>query len=169
MPGCAVFGKHRTRRFVSKRCSRGFTLLEIMVAFAIAGLLLAIVPSAMGKALEAVRYQSLVRDVLGGLRSARTQAMLSGKEVHFIVDIDDQYFGIDGRPSQYVPKGLRLGATVAETDPYKRGKGFIRFFPDGSATGGSIGVQRESNGQGVRLRVDWMLGRVSQEPLEVHG
>lgn len=147
----------------------GFTLVELMVAFAVVALLLGTVPVMLGKALESVRYQATVRDLIGDLRSARTQAMLSGRAVIFSVDVDEQTFGVNGKQVHRVPEGLRLGAILAETDAYKRGKGFIRFFPDGSATGGSIGVQRERTGQGVRLRVDWMLGRVSQEPLEVHG
>jgi len=160
--GCA-------RRNAPRRRAAGFTLIEVMVAFAIVGLLLATVPVALDKALESVRYQTTVRDLMGDLRSARTQAMQSGQTVRFAVDIEDQYFGIDGKRVKQVPSGLRVGAILPETDKDKRGKGFIRFFPDGSSTGGSIGVQRESSGQGVRLRVDWMLGRVSQEPLEVHG
>ncbi len=154
---------------VASRRPAGFTLVELMVAFAIVALLLGTVPVMLGKALESVRYQTMVRDLIGDLRSARTQAMLSGRAVIFSVDIEEQTFGVNGKQVRRVPEGLRLGAILAETDAYKQGKGFIRFFPDGSATGGSIGVQRERTGQGVRLRVDWMLGRVSQEPLEVHG
>ena len=42
--------------------------------------------------------------------------------------------------------------------------GAIRFLPEGGATGGSVDIVRPS-GSGVRLRVDWLSGRVEQEPI----
>ncbi|HEY0201888.1 MAG TPA: GspH/FimT family pseudopilin, partial [Burkholderiaceae bacterium] len=42
----------------------------------------------------------------------------------------------------------------------------IRFLPSGGATGGSIDVARGSSGSGTRLRVDWLSGHITQEPIE---
>lgn len=143
----------------------GFTLIEVIVAFAIAGLLLAVVPLALGKAVEGMRYRGLVGDIVGDLRSARTRAMLSGREVRFEIDLPARRLGV-GERAREVPDGLTLDAILAESEIESPGKGAIRFYPDGSATGGSISVVRESSGSGVRVRVDWMLGRVSQEPYD---
>jgi len=35
----------------------------------------------------------------------------------------------------------------------------IRFYPDGSSTGGSIDLS--VNGEGYRIKVDWLTGGVS--------
>lgn len=155
-----------TRTGVSARPAShaGFTLVEVIVAFAIAGLLLAVVPMALGKAVEGMRYRGLVGDIVGDLRSARTHAMLSGREVRFEIDLPARRIGV-GERIREVPDGLVVDAVLADAEIESPGKGAIRFYPDGSATGGSISVVRENSGSGVRVRVDWLLGRVSQEPL----
>ncbi|HPQ94516.1 MAG TPA: GspH/FimT family pseudopilin [Thiolinea sp.] len=37
--------------------------------------------------------------------------------------------------------------------------GSVRFFPDGSSTGGS--VELEANGQAFKINIEWITGRVS--------
>jgi general secretion pathway protein H len=39
-----------------------------------------------------------------------------------------------------------------------------RFYPEGGASGGGIDLQRR-DGSGTAVNVDWLVGRVSQEPL----
>ena len=39
----------------------------------------------------------------------------------------------------------------------------IVFLPDGGSSGGVVDVQRPT-GQGTRIRVDWLMGQISQEP-----
>jgi len=51
---------------------------------------------------------------------------------------------------------------VADSEVQTPERGAIRFYPDGSATGGSIQLLRPG-GAGVRLRVDWLLGTIRQE------
>ena len=38
----------------------------------------------------------------------------------------------------------------------------IRFYPEGGSSGGGIDMERPG-GTGVRISVDWLVGRVSQE------
>lgn len=162
---CAAPAAMRTGLTPRPAFHAGFTLVEIIVAFAVVGLLLAVVPAALGKAVESMRYRGLVGDIAGDLRSARSHAMLSGREVRFEIDLPARRVGV-GERIREVPDGLVVDAVLAESEIESPGKGAIRFYPDGSATGGSISVVRESSGSGVRVRVDWMLGRVSQEPLD---
>jgi general secretion pathway protein H len=72
--------------------------------------------------------------------------------------------GADGGGSW--SEDYRLEAVVASRDVTDDRRASIRYYPDGSSTGGSIRVQRP-NGDGVRLRVDWLTGRVTQEPLAI--
>lgn len=146
--------------------SRGVTLVELVVAITIAALLFAVVPASLSAAHETFAYRAFVRELVSGLRLARSQAMQSGREVRFIIDVEGRRWGSDQRMRD-VPARLDIDAVVAQSEVGAQGVGAIRFYPDGSSTGGTIVVVRPSRVAGVRLRVDWMLGRVSQEPL--HG
>ena len=45
--------------------------------------------------------------------------------------------------------------------------GVIRFYPEGGSSGGGIDMER-ADGTGVRISVDWLVGRVSQETYVVN-
>jgi general secretion pathway protein H len=142
---------------------RGVTLVELVVAITIAALLLAVVPASLSAAHETFAYRAFVRELVAGLRLVRSQAMQSGREVRFVIDVEGRRWGGDQRMRD-VPARVDMDAVVAQSEVGARGIGAIRFYPDGSSTGGTIVVVRQSRVAGVRLRVDWMLGRVSQEP-----
>lgn len=80
------------------------------------------------------------------------------------MDLEARRYGVDGTPLHELPQPLQVRATVANQDLAADGVAAIRFLPGGGATGGSIDVLR-GLGNGVRLRVDWLSGRVSQEPI----
>jgi general secretion pathway protein H len=157
--------RHPPRAVPSRKTGlhAGFTLVELVVALTVAVLALTVVPVSMMKLHEGMQYRSTVRDLLSGLKAARSEALRSGAPVHFTLDTDEHWFTIDAQRKITLPESLRLGMIVAEREVRDQ-RGSIRFYPDGSSTGGSIIVRRNS-GDGVRLRVDWLLGRVSQEPL----
>lgn len=146
------------------RAASGFTLIELVVAIAIVALLAGAVATGYPRFHEAMEYRATVRGLLAGLYGARSEALRRGGPVAFYVDMGRQVYGIGDRVVGQIPDALELRLALADRADDGRGRGYIRFQPDGSATGGSITVLRRSNGQGVRLRVDWLLGRISQEP-----
>lgn len=141
----------------------GFTLIELLVVFAIAALLIGIAPLAFDKLNQSAQYRAALRSMLSELRTARQQAVSQGREVSFRVNLNDASFGIDNDATRSVLPPLKVRATVASQE-LTQGSAAIRFLPSGGATGGSIELIRQS-GSGVRLRVDWLSGRVTQEPL----
>lgn len=140
----------------------GFTLVELLVTLAIASLMLAVVPVSMIKLYENMQYRSAVRDVMSALKGARAEAMQTGMPVPFTLDPGSGRFDVDGRRSGQIPGPLRVGMIIANQE-VDRQQGSIRFYPDGGSTGGTVVITRP-NGAGVRLTVDWLLGRVSQTP-----
>lgn len=143
---------------------RGFTLVELIVALAIVSLALAVVPVSMAKLHESAQYRSAVRDVLAHLKIARNEAARRGEPVTFTLDLAERRIEVPGLPAASLPQSLEYGLIVAQRD-LEGQRGSIVFYPDGGSTGGSV-VLRRPGGDGVRLRVDWLLGRVSQEVME---
>jgi general secretion pathway protein H len=142
--------------------SGGFSLLELLVVIGIMSLVVGLAPSAVTKFKEAADYRTLVREVTTGLLAARRQAALVGKSVAFFVDLPNRRFGIEGMTSGSFPDNIDVRAEVAAMELSQDSVARIRFFPDGGATGGSFLIARPRGG-GVRVKVDWLLGRVSQE------
>lgn len=146
------------------RHARGFTLIELLVVFSIIGLLVGIAPMAFDRLYESAQYRDALRGMLAEMRGARYRALSERAEVRFQVDLARRTFGTEGRPPHSVPDSLQLRATVADNELSPQNVAAIRFLPDGGATGGSIDVVRAS-GAGVRLKVDWLSGQVTQENL----
>lgn len=146
------------------RHARGFTLVELLVVLGIAALLIALAPLAYERMREGAQYRDTVRRISADLRQARQMAAAQGREVRFVVDLQGRAFGLQDRPAMALAESLRLDVVVAGIEMAGQQTAAIRFLPEGGATGGTIGVLRRSGG-GTRLTVDWLSGRVTQEPL----
>ena len=142
--------------------SAGFTLIELVVALSVATLVLATAPAALDRLYDAMVYRSAVRNVLTELKAARLHAARTGRPVDFVFDVEARNYGIRGKALREIPERLQVSTVVATSDVFPDELATRRFYPDGSSTGGSLQLMR-SSGQGVRLRVDWLLGRVTQE------
>ena len=146
------------------RLSRGFTLIELLVVFAIIALLVGIAPMAFERLRESAQYRDTLRSMVSELRQGRARAQSEGAEIRFQLDLAKRTYGLEGRSPRTLPAALQIKATVASREMAGNEQVAIRFLPDGGATGGSIDVVRKG-GVGTRLRVDWLSGSVTQEPL----
>ena len=101
-----------------------------------------------------------MRLVAAGLRSAQAQAITRNQERLFILDLEKRQFslGTELLPTQ-LPASLTLKMKTAESEQISESEGGIRFFPDGSSTGGAITVT--SGDTALSLSVDWITGRVT--------
>lgn len=144
---------------------RGFTLVEIMVAFSIAALVLSVAPAAYKRFAQTLQYRNDVRIVTAALRSARLQAVNRGHPVAFSMNLSGREYKVGEGDVRRISSDVtvRVIAAKAATD---HDVARIVFLPDGGSSGGSIDLMRAS-GEGTRLRVDWLLGRVSNEALVV--
>lgn len=139
--------------------SCGFTLLELMVVLAIAALLLAITPPLVTSAIPGVELKASARRVAAGLRLAREEAIRSGRDSAFTLDLEERTFHVDGGyRNGKLPEGLNLKLEAAEREMLSDQAGAVRFFPDGSSTGGRIILARD--GAGYQVGVQWLTGRI---------
>lgn len=141
----------------------GFTLLELMVALSIAVLMLATAPFAVMRAYETMQYRATVKELIAGLKSTRLDAMRKGRSVAFMVDLEQRRFGVESRLDYALPEQLEVRLLLADVE-IRDTQGAVRFYPDGGSTGGSVELIRPGGG-GVRVEVDWLLGRLTQTVL----
>jgi general secretion pathway protein H len=140
----------------------GYTLAELLVALVIIALTLAIVGPRLYFSSDAALADRAVRSFESAARAARAEARLSGSDTVLTVNLDTAVLRIEPSGQEFrLPEQLALTATVAEAelDPPLAG---IRFFPDGSSTGGDVGV---ALGDAERaLTIEWITGRVNAAP-----
>lgn len=142
---------------------RGFTLIEMLVVVALMGVAMAVVAGAMGMGLAGQQIRGASRDLVAALRYTRGQAIVKREEQVLMLNVDDKSYRAAGRPIQTLPKQLDLAIETARQEQISRGEAGIRFFPDGSSTGGNIELVR---GETVwRIDINWLTGEVTlREP-----
>lgn len=139
------------------RGNAGFTLIEMLVVLTILALMMAVVVPAINRGMS-VTANDVARDVQIGLRKARSDAVTQQKSQAFVVDTQNREFQIRGRKKTRLPEDIELTAKVASGEAMQ-GKAAVRFYPDGSSTGGRIGVQQDD--EQILINIDWLTGRVS--------
>lgn len=154
------------------RCTAsGFTLLELVVALVIAGLLFALGGPSVRSLYDTMQFREAVRELVSAAKNGRRDAFVSGKPIDLLINTDHNRFVLTANPigiadDQFVALPAALDITVtyaAEVSP-RPGLAAIRFYPAGGSSGGEILVVRPS-GAGVHLTIDWLLGDVAQESL----
>ena len=143
----------------ARRRGRGFTLLEMLVVILLIGIAAAAVAVSVTQGLASARINAASGEIAAALRATRAQAIVQGREQHFDVDTRNDTYSDAKRKQVRLPKGLKLSITSALEDRPDEHTGRIRFFPDGSSTGGNIVLS--SGRRQWRINVSWLTGQVT--------
>ena len=139
---------------------RGFTLFEMVVVLAILALVLALVPPMLGGSRARAELQASARAVAAGLRDTRALAMTHGRAEVFALDVAAGSYRAAGEKSAHaLPAGVRSALLTTSGGRIGDAVAGIRFFPDGSSTGGRVTLLRD--GRKIEIAVDWLTGRIA--------
>ena len=146
----------------------GFTLVELLVVLGIATLMMVAVPPLISAVIPGVELKDGARRTLAVLRLARERAIRSGADTALVVDVAERRLELPGYRSVSLPDGVVLWLEAAEREMIDEDRGAIRFFPDGSSTGGRLIIARGEEGSrsGYEVGVTWLTGRVRVVPWE---
>jgi general secretion pathway protein H len=138
----------------------GFTLLEILVVLVIAAVAYGLLLGTPFRGASSADLKSAARDLASGLRQAQTTAMVTRRDALLTLDMESREFLMPGDANgKKLPKGIDLKLFTAQTEVTSDKRGSIRFYPDGSSTGGRITVS--AGERKYLVDVDWLTGRVS--------
>lgn len=143
---------------------RGFTLVELLVVMAVAALMMAAVPSLFSAALPGVELKAAARRTMASLRLARETAIRTGSDTALVVDVERRRLQLRGFKPVNLPRRLEIKLDAASREMIDEDRGMIRFFPDGSSTGGRVVLARGD--AGYQVGVTWLTGRIQMAPWE---
>lgn len=144
------------------RRAGGYTLVELLVVLALIGFVVTLATPMIGRGMRPELVAAAER-IGTELRMARGRAVGGNRDV--AVSFDPAAGTIstgpstepDARPT-VLPPDTVMRLSVAASERQSGTAGRIRFFPDGSATGGRITLRRGD--QALWVEVDWFDGRV---------
>ncbi len=145
------------------RKDRGFTLFEILVVLVIFTLILTIVPPFLPNVIASSQTKTATRELTANLKKTRSMAITQQKEYALSVDVEKKIFSVDNKPEKLnLPDESRVTIITARSEQESDNKGQIRFFPDGSSTGGQIKIGYKS--KEYIIDVNWLTGIVKILP-----
>lgn len=149
----------------SRSTETGFSLLELMVAFAVAALLLGVATPMGMRVYDSSQYHSTVRQLQQALQTARHLAITRGAPIDAKFWPDEKRYQVAERKPKSFSDKVVLSAEAAVEVGSSDALAVVRFYPDGSSSGGLLKLSR-TNGEGVTIAVDWLFGKIVQIPLE---
>ncbi len=135
----------------------GFSLIELLLALTIAGLVMAAAVPATRVMYSAMQYQSALQDITTLLGDARLKAISKGRAQDVLINPEKRELR-SGDKTLRLPSSIKV--TVESARQLNRDDaGVIRFYPQGDSSGGTIALRR-AGGAGANIVVDWLLGNV---------
>ena len=141
---------------------RGFTLLELLVVLLLMTIVFAATPPLLSGIGLTTELRGAARQLAAGLRLARNEAVTQQQAEALTVDVEQRRFSVAGK-TRNLPDDddVTIRLYTAQSELLDGTRGNIRFFPDGSSTGGYIALADAK--VEYRVKVDWVTGHISIE------
>ena len=143
---------------------KGLTLFELLLVLAILATTAVVVLPRLGSSPRA-DLEAAARVVAAGFRQARSQAVTTGEPTVVLLDLERKKLLLEGKSeaakghrSRSLPRAVNYKLYTAQSEQTSETRAGIRFYPDGSSTGGRVTA---TAGQHERLvDVDWLTGAI---------
>jgi len=142
--------------------SRGFTLLELMMAVLVIALVLAVSYPSLSRGSAALNLRTAGRDVLNVFRYAREKAVTEQTGMIVVVDRQKQELVLSDRLGEAsrkyaLPARVRIERIALAGNEVVDGPMTVRFLPNGGSDSAEV-LLRSENGQALRIISDPITG-----------
>lgn len=142
---------------------KGFSLLELLVVITLVGLMLGLVGFSVGRGVTSTQIRNASKEIAASLRYTRSLAMRTREQQVFIVDIEARTWQAGNRPAKPFVKDMDITILTARSELTGENAGGIRFFPDGSSTGGRVTLTVDE--REWEVGVEWLTGEITRGEL----
>jgi general secretion pathway protein H len=161
-----MYKANRTQRLPTlPRLNNGFTLLELLVVLFIMILGFSIVGINLSSGNGRAAIKVAARDMVSALRYTRGQALITHQEAILTIDLSENSYTVSDRAKDYhITKSISITVVTAQSELIGDGIGNIRFFPDGSSTGGRITM--EQGKVASEININWLTGQIKLSDID---
>jgi len=143
----------------------GFTLFEVLAVLVIMAMTAAAISTLYRTPSGDAQVKTAALLAASRLRDLRANAMTSGTEGVAVIDVERRAMNFgNGLSPLAFSKAIEIAVTSADSEKISPTRAGIRFYPNGSSTGGTIGIKL--GGSAYEIRVNWLTGRVSASSIQ---
>lgn len=138
----------------------GFTLLEMLVVLGILALAGALAMPLVNRPVGDATLIATAKKLANEMRLARASAIRDNAERTLTIDLARRRFWVDGvTGASPIAPGIAVDLVTLQKEQLSARQGRLRFFVDGSATGGNVVLR--AGRRTVSIELDWMTGHAS--------
>lgn len=138
----------------------GFTLLELLLVLGIMALAGVFAMPLVNRPAGEATLIATAQKLAGEMRMARSAAIRDNTERTMTIDLAARRFWVDGLTgASPIPSGITVDFVTLQAEQLSAERGRLRFFVDGSTTGGNVILKAGRRVATVEL--DWMTGHAS--------
>lgn len=140
---------------------KAFSLLEVLVVMGLLAVIAGFVSSSMYDSLKKAKINAVSKDLMSALRYTRGQAVIKHEQQVITFNVEDKTYKAPKKKSIQIPDEIDINIFTASSDIVNDKIGSIRFFSDGSSTGGWVKL---TYGEKIwKINVNWLTGEIRME------
>ena len=142
-----------------RKLGNGFSMLELLLVLVLLVLAYGLATPVIANLSGAGDLKASARTIASALKRTRSLAIAARKETPLTFNLETRTLTLAGDPAPLqLPPKLDLQLYTVEKELTSDKIAAIRFYPDGSSTGGRVTVGKDD--RKFEIDVDWLTGRV---------
>ena len=137
----------------------GFTLIEVIVVMVMIAVLGGMVASSMTDGLRKAKIRAVSKNLVSAMRYTRGQAVVKHEQKTITFNVEDKTYQAPRKKVVHIPDEIDINVYTADSEVADETIGSIRFFSDGSSTGGWVKLTHKN--KIWKINVNWLTGEIA--------